>query len=126
MILTQTLPFLSDPRAAVSNCYRSLAEGGVVLATFPGISQISRYDMERWGDYWRFTDLSARLLFEDSFGEGAVSVETNGNVLIANVLIAAAYLYGPAAEELERSELDAHDPDYQVVIAVRAVRRQLP
>jgi hypothetical protein len=34
-----------------------LKPGGVLLATVSGISQISRYDMYRWGDYWRFTTL---------------------------------------------------------------------
>ena len=65
--MTQTLLVIFDFRAAIANCYRALKPGGVLLATFPGISQISRYDMDRWGDYWRFTDLSARRLFEEVF-----------------------------------------------------------
>ena len=60
IILTQTLLFVYDFHAAVTNCYAALKPGGVLLATFPGISQISRYDMDRWGDYWRFATRSAK------------------------------------------------------------------
>ncbi len=74
--------------------------------------------MDRWGDYWRFTDASARRLFGDFFGEQNVTVETFGNVLAA-----CALLHGLAAHELSRAELDYHDPDYQVLIAVRAIKQ---
>lgn len=70
MILTQTFLFIDDVRAGAANVYAALRPGGVVLATFPGISQISRYDMDRWGDYWRFTTLSAQRLFEEVFPRG--------------------------------------------------------
>jgi hypothetical protein len=51
------------------------------------------------------------------FPAGMVAVESHGNVLTAS-----AFLYGMAAEELKPGELDARDPDYQVVITVRATR----
>jgi hypothetical protein len=117
IILTQTLPFIFDVRGAVASCMRSLSPGGVVLATLPGISQVSRYDMDRWGDFWRFTDLSARKIFSEQFGENAVRVECHGNVLAATGL-----LHGIAAEELSGDELAANDRDYQVLITVRAQR----
>jgi Methyltransferase domain len=115
IILTQVLPFIRDPRAAVRTLHRVLAPGGIVLATVPGICQIDRHEMDRWGDYWRFTSLSARVLFEDVFAAQLVSVETYGNVLAA-----VALLYGLASTELHQKELDHRDPDYEVVIAVRA------
>ena len=38
---------------------------GKCIITLDGpLSHISRYDMDRWGDFWRFTNLSARLAFE--------------------------------------------------------------
>ena len=40
-----------------------------------------------------------------------------------NVRSAAAFLYGLAAEELDASELAADDPDFHLLITVRAVRR---
>ena len=117
IILTQTLPFIYDIQSAVAHTWSALKAGGVTLATLPGISQVSRYDMDRWGDYWRFTDASARRLFGSAFGDANVSVETHGNVLAG-----CALLQGLAAEELTERELERRDPDYQVLIAVRAVR----
>lgn len=119
VIFTQTLPFIFDFRSALRHLYRILAEGGVVLATFPGISQISRYDADRWGDYWRFTSLSARRLFAEVFPPEAVEVETFGNVLAA-----VALLHGLAVEDVTPGELEHRDPDYEVIIAVRAVKPQ--
>jgi hypothetical protein len=119
IILTQVLPFIYDVRAAVATAGRALQAGGTLLATFAGISQISRYDMDRWGDYWRFTDRSARLLFEEVFATSDVQIVSHGNVLIAT-----AFLHGMSSEELTAAELDYVDPDYQVLITVRARRQE--
>lgn len=115
IVLTQTLPFVFDVAGAVSTCRRALRPGGSMLATLPGISQISRYDMDRWGDFWRFTDLSARRLFEAEFESANVTVRTHGCVGSA-----CAFLHGLAAEELDAELLAAVDPDYQVLITVVA------
>jgi SAM-dependent methyltransferase len=115
IILTQTLPFIYDLPGTVATCRRALRPGGCVLATLPGISQISRFDMDRWGDFWRFTDLSARRLFAADFGDRGVTVRTHGNVGSA-----CAFLHGLAAEEVDAELLDAVDPDYQVLITVVA------
>src|SRR5262249_41721915 len=118
IILTQSLPFIYELRKALATCYDALAPQGVLMATFPGISPIVRYDMDRWGDYWRLTSLSARRLFDEVFGGANVSIETHGNVLSA-----VAFLHGLAAHELRGKELDYRDPDYEVLIAVHAVKR---
>jgi len=117
IILTQTLHLIYDVRAAVQTLHRILRPDGVLLATFPGISHISRRDMERWGDCWRFTTLSAQRLFAEAFGD-RVSVRSYGNVLTA-----VAFLHGLATHELLPEELGHMDQDYQVVIAARAVKR---
>ncbi|MBJ6799246.1 class I SAM-dependent methyltransferase [Geomonas propionica] len=118
MILTQTFPFIYDLQAAVASTYLKLKEGGVLLATFAGISQISRYDMDRWGDFWRLSDVAARRLFGDVFGDQNVVVQSHGNVLVA-----CSFLHGLASRELTRAELEYRDEDYQVLITVRAVKR---
>jgi len=117
IILTQTLQFIYDVKSALKTLHRILKPGGVLLATFPGISQISRYDRDRWGEYWRFTSLSARRLFEEVFPADQIMVEVYGNVLTAT-----AFLHGMAVQELRRKELDYHDSDYEVLITVRAVK----
>ena len=118
IILTQTLQFIYDVPSAIQNVHADLKPGGVVLATVPGISQISRYDMERWGDFWRFTPLSARRLFEGAFAGEALAVEAYGNVLAA-----VAFLHGLATEELRPRELAHNDEDYPVIITIRAQKR---
>lgn len=121
LILTQTLPFIFDVQSAIARSYAALKPGGVLLATVPGISQISRFDMERWGDFWRFTDASVARLFGAVFGAENIVVRTHGNVLAA-----CAFLYGLAAQELKQQELDVQDPDYPLIITVRAVKRGGP
>ncbi|RIK70844.1 MAG: methyltransferase [Planctomycetota bacterium] len=115
MILTQTLHCIYGIKTAVENCRRALRPGGVLLATLPGISQISRYDMDRWGDFWRLTTASARRLFAEAFGASRVQLGAYGNALAAT-----AFLHGLCAEELEPFELDHVDPDYELLITVRA------
>jgi SAM-dependent methyltransferase len=115
IVITQTLQLIYDVRAALQTIYRILKPGGVVIATLPGISSISRYDAERWGHYWGFTSLSARRLFCEIFPQDHVQIGAYGNVLSA-----AGFLYGLATEELKQSELEHFDPDYEVIIGVRA------
>ncbi len=117
IILTQVLHVLPDMAAAVGHVRAALRPGGTVLASLPGISQVSRYDMDRWGDYWRVTDRGARRLFEGAFAAGDIDVAAYGNVLTA-----VAALAGLSAEELRPEELDHVDPDYQVLVCVRATR----
>ena len=117
IIITQTLQFIYDVHAAVRTLHRILKPGGIVLGSLPTLSPICRYDMDRWGDYWRFTSASVQRLFGDVFGADNVHVQANGNVLVAT-----AFYYGMATEELTTEELDFNDRDYEVLITVRAVK----
>jgi SAM-dependent methyltransferase len=116
IICTQTLHFIYDVRSAVQTLHRILKPGGILLVTFPGISQSS---CERFGEHycWAFTKLSALRLFEEAFPARNIEVETHGNVLAAS-----AFLYGLAVEDLRQGELDHHDPDYELLITLRAVK----
>jgi len=121
IICPQTLLMIYDVREALRTFHRLLRPGGVLLVTVPGVSHpISRPDMDRWGDFWRFTTRSARRLFEEVFPPGNVHVEARGNVLSA-----VAFLHGLAAEEFLPEELDHRDPDYEVSISVRAIKPTL-
>jgi SAM-dependent methyltransferase len=111
-VCTQTFNFIFNVRDAITGAHHLLKPGGVLLATVAGICQISRYDMERWGDYWRFTTASIEKLFRPVFEE-SLEIESYGNVLAAT-----AFLQGMAVEDLPTpSLLDISDPDYQVLIA---------
>jgi SAM-dependent methyltransferase len=117
IIITQTLQFIYNVHAAVRTMHRIVKPGGVVLASLPSLSPICRYDMDRWGDYWRFTSAAARNLFTEFFKPGNVTIEAHGNVLVA-----MAFLQGMAAEDLTVEELDYKDRDYEALITVRAVK----
>ncbi len=120
IIFTQTLQFIYDVRAAIHTLHRILNPGGVVLATFHGISKIARYDMDNWGEYWRFTTLSASKLFSEIFPKDEVTVQAHGNVFSA-----IAFLHGLVSKELRQEELDYQDPDYELLVTVRAVKPQM-
>jgi SAM-dependent methyltransferase len=117
IVLTQTLQFVPDPAVALRTVVHLLRSGGVLLATVPGISQISRYDADRWGDRWRFTRQSAVELGEAAFGVGNVSAESFGNVLAA-----VGVLHGLVVEDVPRPMLEIFDPDYEVIVALRGVK----
>lgn len=117
IILTQTLQLIYDVPAALATLWRILKPGGSVLATVPGITPIARYDMDAWGQYWSFTSLSARRLFEEAFTAGTVDVNTYGNVLSAT-----AFLFGISTPELRENELNHTDPDYELLITVCATK----
>jgi hypothetical protein len=116
IVLTQTLQLIYELPAAIATLHRILKPGGVVLATVPGISQISEDEWSRsW--YWSFTPLSARRLFAQVFSPENVAVEAHGNVLAAT-----AMLQGMAAAELRPQELAHRDPSYPLLITVRALK----
>lgn len=120
IIVAQTLQFIYNVQAAVNTLHRILKPGGVLLASLPSLSPICRYDMDRWGDYWRFTSAASKRLFGDMFGNKNVQVEAHGNVLVST-----AFLYGMASQDLTAEELDFYDRDYESLICVRAVKAKL-
>lgn len=115
IILTQVVQCVYDIRAGIANTCAALKPGGVVLLTTLGVGQISRYDADRWGDYWRLSPQTARRLFAESLPPDNIEVTSYGNVLTAT-----AFLHGLSLEELTPREIDYHDPDYPIIVAVRA------
>lgn len=119
VICTQTLLLIYDVRGAMQTLHRILAPGGVLLASVPGISPLCRPDANLWGDYWRFTSASMRRLLEERFDATDVKVEAHGNVLAAT-----AFMHRLGSEELKQHELELHDPDYELVITIRARKQR--
>lgn len=114
-ILTQTLHLIYDFRAALRHAHRALKPGGVLLATLPSVSRVSRGAAET--DCWRVTPVAASIFFGQVFGPERVTVHAYGNVLTA-----IAFLSGMAHEELSRRDLEARDDAFPVIVAVRAVK----
>jgi SAM-dependent methyltransferase len=116
-IVTQTLQFVYDVRAALGTLHRVLAPGGVLLATVPGLTKISPLEDAAYGEWWHYTSRSLRRLAAEAFGDQNVEVQSYGNVLAAT-----GFLYGLAASDLSATELDTHDPLYEVIVGLRAVK----
>ncbi len=88
------------------------------MATVAGISQISRYDMDRWGDYWRFTTASLSRIFETVFPD-CLEIKSYGNALSS-----CAFLQGMAVEDIpDPTLLDIVDPDYQMLLTILARKK---
>jgi SAM-dependent methyltransferase len=114
IVLTQTLHSAPDPGAVLRSLAAALAPGGVLLATFAGISQRSRAgEDDAFLELWRFTSDGVRRLF-DGTGLDA-DVRAHGNLLAA-----ASFLYGMSEEETDPAAFASDDPDYEVVVCARA------
>jgi SAM-dependent methyltransferase len=116
-ICTQTLSLVPDVRAALEHARRTLAPGGVLLATVPGISHRAVADDDGFPDHWRFTLPGLRNVAAEAFGAESVQLSAWGNVAVA-----AAFLYGLAEHEVDPALLVRDDPDFEVVLALRATR----
>lgn len=114
-VCTHTFNFIFDVAAAARSSWKLLKPGGTLLATVAAITQISQFDCERWGDYWRFTPDSVRRIFQPVFGND-LEISSFGNLAAA-----IALLRGEAVEDLpDLSLLGGADPDYPIVIALVA------
>lgn len=115
-LLTQTLQYVFDLRAAAATIHRVLRPGGVLLATVPVASRVTGPPLT---DLWRFTPLALERLLGEAFGADAVAVSGRGNVLSQ-----VAFLEGLAADDLSKYELAEDDPCFPLVACARAVRIQ--
>jgi SAM-dependent methyltransferase len=115
-VLTQTLQYVYDLRAALGHAHRVLRPGGVLLLTLPAVSRVTDPPLT---DLWRFTPLAAERLLEEAFAPGEVRVQGRGNVLSQ-----VAFLEALAAEDLTEAELADHDARHPLLVCARAVRAE--
>lgn len=118
-LCTQTIFLIRDYAAAIRAAHKMLKPGGTLLATVPGISpRVPQSLVAGAGeDWWRFTARSARLAFGAVFGEDRVDVRSYGNVLTTT-----AFLQGLVQEELTQDELAYNDPDFELILGIKAVK----
>jgi SAM-dependent methyltransferase len=116
VIVTQTLQYVDDPAAAVSNLWAGLAGGGTLLLTVPCLARID--PEQRPVDRWRFTPQGLDDLVRRRCPEGELELTGYGNVLAAT-----GFLMGIAADELREAELEDYDPDFPVIAAARVHKR---
>lgn len=118
IIITQTLQMIFEVDKAIATLERILKPGGVVLCTSHGMTRVARREgIDDWGEYWHFTTQSKRHLFRQAFDPANVEVTSVGNVFTC-----ICNLHGLGASELDQAELDMHDPNYEMLVMVRAVK----
>ncbi|QEQ57232.1 hypothetical protein FNV82_06370 [Chlorobium phaeovibrioides] len=113
IIATNVLNFIYDYDSAVHGLALMVKQSGVCLCTVAGLCQVSRYDYDRWGDYWRFNDMSIRKIFERYFDQ--IEVMPYGNAPLA-----ASFVMGLSQEDVPPRFFEICDPDYQILITVKA------
>ena len=118
VLVTQVLSWIYDLRAPLRTVHRILVPGGVLLATTPGIARIAPVESNLFGEWWHLTSMSAKRVTEEVFGTGNVEVQAFGNVLSA-----AGFLFGLGLYDLTLEELAVHDPAFEVIVGIRAVKR---
>ena len=119
IIFTQTLQMIVDMGATLDTLHRILKPGGTVLVTTAGIAKVGRrLGRDDWGEYWRHTGQGLDVQAQQHFPGAEIEIVSYGNVLAAT-----AFLYGLAIDELEPSELDYVDPDFEVIIGARITKK---
>jgi hypothetical protein len=112
IVCINVLNFIYDLPQALLGLKHMLKLDGKILLTMAGVaSHISRYDMNRWGDYWRVTDKAAvKLLEESGFKIELMKV-------FGNPYACTAQINGFCVEDINTSELIPAHQDYQLLIA---------
>lgn len=113
LLCTQTIQFIYNAKAVAKNIYKLLRDGGCALITAHGVAELSMYDYQNWGEYWRFTKLSLFNLFSEYFDKDNIEINSYGNVKIATAL-----LYGLAIEDMDESDFEYNDEQFPVIISV--------
>ena len=115
IIFTQTLHLVPDMRVALANIWQSLTPAGVLLLTVPALG---RHEARKGfhHDRWRVTKTGLEWLLS-GLCDARAEITTYGNVLSCT-----AFLYGMAAEELRREELQAVDREFPLIVAARISR----
>jgi len=114
VICTLQLQSVYDLESAIKRLWVVLKPSGMLFATLPAVTTACNTDEN---DFWRFTVISARRLFEAQFSKDSIEVEPLGNVLTS-----IAALHGVPAGEFSQLELDTVGAQHPVIITVKATK----
>lgn len=113
VICTNVLNFIYDVKLSLEGLHKILKRDGRVILTVAGpATHISRYDMKRWGDYWRFTDQAVLTLAKEA-GFFVQDVRVYGNPYACT-----AQLNGMSIEDLCIKRVQENHEDYQILIGL--------
>jgi hypothetical protein len=110
-LLPNTLNHLRRLDACLAQALRVVRPGGVILASAATFVPLTPLDDA--ADYWHLSPAGWGEVAARAWPGCAITVEGHGNCLAA-----IAALHGIAVEELDRDELDEHDPRYPVLVTV--------
>jgi SAM-dependent methyltransferase len=113
IICTHVLHVIADLDKAVSELYRILKPGGVLLVSVPHVSMCD----PGFHEIWRFTPEGLGVVLSKGFGSENVTVRAYGNSLTA-----AGEIRGLVAHEFSKTILDDHDPRFAVEVCSRAFK----
>jgi hypothetical protein len=108
VIATQVLQFIFEIENFKKNIHKTLKTNGYLILTCSGISPLSDYDIKKWGEFWRFTEISLKKIFKKHFK--IIKFETHGNLYVAE-----KFLRGYAVEEISKKKLNFKDKSFPVV-----------
>lgn len=113
IVCVNVLNFIYDIKSALLGLGRMLKRNGVIVITVAGpVAHISRYDMVRWGDFWRFTDRTIAQLVSEA-GLKVEDIKTYGNPLSC-----VTQINGYCVEDIGVDSLLPNHSDYQLVIGL--------
>ena len=115
-LCTQVLQFVFNLQKSIQSCVQVLKPGGVLLVTVPGISQISKYEYDTCGEYWRFTVQSLQRLWQKESLQ-SVAVESHGNFYSS-----ISFLDGLPIEQVDTNLLCPCDELYQMIIVAKVIK----
>lgn len=115
VICALQLQSVYDLESAVKHMWGLLKPSGVLFATLPAVTTAQGMNEN---DFWRFTVISARRLFELQFHKDWIEVQPLGNVLTS-----IGALHGLQAGEFSQRELDTVGVQHPVLIGVKATKR---
>ncbi len=110
-ILTQTLMYLADVRAAAHNIGRLLKKGGSALITCSGLSQNSIRCMDDYGCRFNFNMDAFRWMFAEEPSLRLAAVGSFGNVKTVT-----AHIVGLCREDLQEKDFEANDKYYPLIV----------
>jgi glycosyltransferase involved in cell wall biosynthesis/ubiquinone/menaquinone biosynthesis C-methylase UbiE len=115
VVLTQVLQLVPDFERAIATVARILSPGGILLLTTSGITRaVATED----GDcFWSFFKPGLKRVLAQYFDTKRLLIQSHGNAGIA-----ASFLMGIVAENVPLDLFSHHDPEYPIVLTVRAVK----
>jgi glycosyltransferase involved in cell wall biosynthesis/ubiquinone/menaquinone biosynthesis C-methylase UbiE len=115
VVLTQVLQLIPDFEQAVASAARILRPGGVLLLTTSGITQAVPTGNGEF--FWSFFKPGLKRVLAKYFDAKRLLIQSHGNAGIA-----ASFLMGIVAENVPLDLFSHHDPEYPIVLTVRAVK----